>query len=174
VATTLANLIARMEGWLVPGSLAQVNNNPGNLRYVGQAGTTGSYKGYATFSTPEAGWSALERQLRLDAAAGDTVATFINSYAPPSENDTGNYLRFLVAGLGVPASTPLTSVLGQPAAQVSPSVSLPPDYGGVTTDFTGEIPYDTAGVLGDLGQIPWWVWLAMAGGVGLLVFMRRD
>lgn len=175
MASTLATLIARMEGWGKPDVWATLNNNPGNLRNVGQAGVIGTSGGYAVFATPEAGWAALERQLQLDAAAGDTVATFINSYAPPSENDTGNYLRYLVSGLGVPATTPLTSVLGQQTAQVSPQPGGLPDTFGVSTDFTGEIPYDMAGVLGDLGQIPTWVWLGLVAGAGVLVMVKsRD
>lgn len=162
MATTLATLIARMEGWLVPGSLSQINNNPGNLRYVGQAGATGSYQGYATFSTPKAGWAALERQLRLDAAAGDTVETFINSYAPPSENDTGNYLRFLVSGLGVPASTPLSQILG--SGQVAP-----PGTGG-----TSPSSFDLASMFPDLSGVSNWVWLGAVAGIGLLLFIKRD
>lgn len=160
----------------MPGSLSQVNNNPGNLRYVGQAGATGSYKGYATFSTPDAGWSALERQLQLDARSGDTLAKFVSEYAPPVENDTGSYLRYLVNGLGVPATTPLTTILGQQTARVSP----PPqpsgyDYGdgGVSADFGAA--YTEAGILGDLGQIPAWAWLGLVAGAAVLVMVKgRD
>jgi hypothetical protein len=185
MATTLATLIARMEGWGKPDVWATLNNNPGNLRNVGQAGVIGTNGGYAVFATPDAGWAALERQLRLDAAAGDTVATFINSYAPPSENDTGNYLSFLVAGLGVPATTPLTSILGQQVAQVSPPATQTWDYayndgasgdgtgGGVSADFGAA--YNEAGILGDLGQVPTWAWLGLVAGAGILVMVKgRD
>jgi hypothetical protein len=162
MATTLATLIAQMEGWLVSGSLAQINNNPGNLRYVGQAGATGSYKGYATFSTPEAGWAALERQLQLDAASGDTLQKFINEYAPPSENDTSNYLQYLVSGLGVSASTPLSQILGQ-------SQSAPID-----TTETVPTSYDLASMIPDLSGVSNWVWLGAVAGVGLLLYLKRD
>lgn len=111
VASTLAQLIARMEGWLVPGSIAQRNNNPGNLRNVGQAGAVGTRDGYAVFATPQAGWDALDAQIRYDAGRGLTLQQFIFKYAPPSDNnDTVGYLNFLTDGLGVPASTPLSSL----------------------------------------------------------------
>jgi hypothetical protein len=149
-----------MEGWGKPGVWATLNNNPGNLRNVGQAGVIGTSGGYAVFSTPEAGWAALERQIRLDAAAGDTVETFINSYAPPSENDTGNYLRFLVSGLGVPASTPLTNLTGQ----VAP------------VDGSGMVPssYDLASMIPDLSGVSNWVWMGVVLGVGFLLYLKRD
>ena len=41
---TLANAIAQMEGFLVPNSLAQRNNNPGNL--IASPFATGNVGGY--------------------------------------------------------------------------------------------------------------------------------
>ena len=35
------------------------NNNPGNLRFVGQAGATPGEGGFAKFETPQAGLDAL-------------------------------------------------------------------------------------------------------------------
>jgi hypothetical protein len=109
----LAGLIARMEGYYVPGTIAQTNHNPGNLRYAGQTGAIGQNKGYAVFASDDAGWAALNRQLELNASRGDTLEQFINRYAPPSENDTTNYLQYLVKGLGVGASTLLSQLSGQ-------------------------------------------------------------
>jgi hypothetical protein len=129
---------------------------------VGQAGVVGTSGGYAVFASPEAGWTALERQLQIDARAGDTVQTFINSYAPPSENDTGNYLSYLTSGLGVPASTPLSQVLG--SGQVAPA------------DTSGTVPssFDLASMFPDLSGVNNWVWLAAVGGIGLLLYLKRD
>ena len=162
MATTLANLIARMEGWGRTGVWATLNNNPGNLRNVGQAGVIGTSGGYAVFGSPEAGWAALERDLQLKAARGDTVQSMIYAYAPPSQNDTANYLSFLTSGLGVPASTPLSQVLG--TDQVAP------------IDSSGTIPssYDLASMFPDLSGIPLWVWLTAAGGIGMLWFLKKD
>jgi hypothetical protein len=113
----LAGLIARMEGYYVPGTIAQENHNPGNLRYAGQTGAIGQNKGYAVFASDDAGWAALNRQLELNASRGDTLEQFINRYAPPSENDTTNYLQYLVKGLGVGASTLLSQLTGYPATE---------------------------------------------------------
>lgn len=90
--------------------LAKVNNNPGNLRYVGQAGATQGDGGFARFSTPEAGYQALKDQIRLDASRGLTLQAFINKYAPPSENDTDLYLRQMVSATGVSPKTPIKNI----------------------------------------------------------------
>ncbi len=94
--------------------IAYENNNPGNLKFVGQpgasqgspvAGTTGSY--WAKFETPEAGQVALENQIKLDQSKGLTVEQFINKYAPSSENNTSEYLSQFKYNLGVESNTSL-------------------------------------------------------------------
>lgn len=107
----LAAAIARFEGWLVPGTIARRNNNPGNLRSgKGQIGTDSN--GYAIFPNEQTGWDALYRQIDLDTSRGLTLQSFIAKYAPPSENATQGYLNFLVRELGVSADTPLSVITG--------------------------------------------------------------
>jgi len=93
-----------------PGTLAAKNNNPGNLRFVGQPGATQGEGGFAKFATPEAGYSALKNQIRLDQDRGLTLEKFINKYAPPSENNTAQYLSQMEKALGVPRGTPLSQI----------------------------------------------------------------
>ena len=90
--------------------LAQVNNNPGNLRYVGQAGATQGEGGFARFSTPQAGYNALVNQIKLDASRGLTLAQFINKYAPPVENDTGLYVKQMVQATGANPNTKISTI----------------------------------------------------------------
>jgi hypothetical protein len=90
--------------------LARVNNNPGNLRYVGQAGASQGEGGIARFPTPEAGYQALISQIQLDASRGLTLEEFINKYAPPIENDTSLYLRQMVSAVGASPTTPLKNI----------------------------------------------------------------
>jgi len=90
--------------------LAQVNNNPGNLRYVGQSGASQGIGGFAYFPTPEAGVQALKDQIALDAGRGHTLESFINKFAPPSENDTNTYVNQMASALGIPATTPLSQI----------------------------------------------------------------
>lgn len=78
----------------MPGdTLAVRNNNPGNLRFAGQRGAIQGEGGFAKFETPAAGFDALKNQVNLDAGRGHTLGSFINKYAPPTENETEIYLR---------------------------------------------------------------------------------
>lgn len=90
-------------------NLAYVNNNPGNLRFVGQDGAQPGKGGFAKFDTPEAGATALLHQVALDVSRGNTLSTFITKYAPPSENNTKQYIVDASKALGISASTKLTS-----------------------------------------------------------------
>lgn len=90
--------------------LAYVNNNPGNLRFAGQKGAVQGQGGFARFQSPQQGYDALRNQIRLDTGRGHTVGSFINKYAPPSENDTGGYISNVTRSLGVSPNTPLSQV----------------------------------------------------------------
>lgn len=90
--------------------LAYVNNNPGNLRYVGQAGASQGVGGFAFFKTVQDGFNALVNQVKLDASRNHTLASFINKYAPPSENNTSVYQQQLASRLNVPIDTPISQI----------------------------------------------------------------
>lgn len=85
-------------------SRAERNNNPGNLEFRGQRDATredGEGR-FAKFDTPEAGVAALARQLQLYGSRGiDTLEGILSKYAPPSENNTGAYVKALSEKLGV-------------------------------------------------------------------------
>ncbi len=72
-------------------TLAQRNNNPGNLRYVGQAGAQMGADGFAAFATPQAGMAALQNQIGLYGSRGlDTISSIITKYeGGTNPNDTG-------------------------------------------------------------------------------------
>lgn len=109
----LMGLISRMEGWGISNSVATRNNNPGNLKYAGQAGAIDKdSRGYAIFGSPESGWAALQRQIELDASREFSVREFIGKYAPSSENNTSGYLSFVTEGLGIGADEKLSSITG--------------------------------------------------------------
>jgi len=91
-------------------TLAYRNNNPGNLRFVGQAGATQGEGGFAKFATPEAGYEALKSQIQLDASRGLTLGQFINKYAPPTENDTNLYINQISQQTGANANTPISQI----------------------------------------------------------------
>jgi len=83
------------------------NKNPGNLR-TGK-GQTGVKDGYAVFPSEQAGWDALlfdvrskiTGSTRTGLGPGSTLRDFVAVYAPPSENPTSSYLKFVSDSLGI-------------------------------------------------------------------------
>jgi hypothetical protein len=77
--STIAWAFQEHEGFIPPGpgsprgSASYRNNNPGNLKYMGQAGSTGADpKGFAIFGSYDAGWSALIRDINAKLARNPT------------------------------------------------------------------------------------------------------
>ena len=83
-------------------------NHPGNIEAgIGFDGEIegegyGPNKRFAKFKTPQLGIRALKLDLttKLRRFNGD-LAAMINQYAPPSENDTGQYLKVVQQYAGV-------------------------------------------------------------------------
>ena len=100
--------------------LSYVNNNPGNLRYAGQAGAKPGEGGFAAFKSAADGFDALIHQVQIDASRGLSLATFASKYAPPSENNTKKYIGDLVAMLGVSPNTPISQI---PPKQLAAAVA---------------------------------------------------
>ncbi len=106
----LAKAIARQEGFGLPGrNIPTRMNNPGDLMFAHQVGATpnpvtgadGKIRVYASFVTPDAGFTALKNQIRLDAGRGLTLAQFIRKYAPASDgNDPNSYLAYVQRAMG--------------------------------------------------------------------------
>lgn len=124
------NSVARRTGTFAarnnnPGNLSHVQNSSGDwvrgafLRSVGaldlsgvEVDTSGTYtnhpKRFAIFPTYEMGRAAKAKLLfEGDKYKNATIAAAINTYAPPSENNTENYIRSVVTALN-PASPPVT------------------------------------------------------------------
>ncbi len=88
-------------------SLGIRNHNPGNIElgqpWAGLADVQ-RHKRFATFVHPLFGIRAMNRIIRtyINRAGGViTVEQVINTWAPPSENETENYVRFVAGQLGV-------------------------------------------------------------------------
>ena len=93
------------------GTLAAKNNNPGNLRYAGQQGASEGTGGFAKFDSVHEGYLALKRQIQLDASRDHTLGSFINKYAPPTENNTSRYIKKIKNMLGLSTEdTPLYKI----------------------------------------------------------------
>lgn len=95
---TLLSAIATAEGFFVDATIPNKCNNPGDLRYAGQDGSTPSKFGtpipFAQFDSVGRGTAANLRQLCRTIQSGATLRTLIYGWAPPTDgNDTSNYLN---------------------------------------------------------------------------------
>lgn len=100
--TLLAQLIAKQEGYGVPGALPTRSNNPGDLEHApGEMHAPDAPNSVGSFATPEEGWEALDEQLQRYTVErpGITLRQTVYIYAPPNENDTAAYLQFVCEGL---------------------------------------------------------------------------
>ena len=91
----LLEAIAREEGFYVEGSRAQRAHNPGDIEWGKFASAHGALHGdprFAVFPTPADGFNAL-RALLQTSYAQFTLQEAIYRYAPPSENDSDQYLK---------------------------------------------------------------------------------
>jgi hypothetical protein len=131
----ISESIAKREGFYVTQDQARSRgihwptipqrlNNPGDLMFAGQSGATdhpvtgvdGKVRHYAEFESEDAGWTALSRQIMLDAKRGLTLRQFINKYAPAEDgNDPKSYLSQVAAALQAdPNSLLSTAIEDQP------------------------------------------------------------
>ncbi len=173
---SLAAAIQTHEGYF-PGSLSYRQNNPGNLRYAGQAGALPGSAGFAVFPSYDAGLSALKNQIRLDASRGSdaagrpvvTVSDLISSWAPSNENDTGAYIASVSLQTGFDPSAALDSLGGGAVAYVpSPAVG-DSSAGGSSDDISSDsLDLSAVGIASPV-SLP----LAVAGGLVGVLFLSR-
>lgn len=101
-----AEAIATFEGFYKPGSLAKRNRNPGNIRSWGQLP---QHRGFVIFPSEDAGFEALQAQIRKNIKRGLTVNEFFGGkprvypgYAPDSDgNHSKRYAAFVAKRLGI-------------------------------------------------------------------------
>lgn len=113
----LAQAIARYEGYYSTGSVAQRNNNPGNLRSWGNNPVVG---GFAQFPTAETGWVALRSQVQRNIDRGLTLDEFFagkpgtySGYAPSADNNRPlTYAATVANWLGISPGVQLSDAIG--------------------------------------------------------------
>lgn len=152
---TLAQAIAQMEGFNVSGSIAQRNNNPGNLRASPYA-IGKDTNGYAIFPDSTTGWNALNYQLSLYSQRGMDLEQMINVYAPAGDNnDPNSYLHFITGKLGVGPSTTISSLYDNSTVPSdvfsSDSGSNSNESGFATLDFLSGVFSEGDGGIGGVG-----------------------
>ena len=127
----IALAIAQQEGFNTPGTIAQRQNNPGNLR---SWGSNPVINGYAQFPNAQAGWNALYQQIQLNINRGLTMNEFFAGkpgvYAGYSPSADGNapiaYAAFVASRVGVDPNTPLNQVGASPPNPGTPPKAQPP------------------------------------------------
>ena len=97
----LASAIASAEGYFVVGSLPRRNNNPGDLRAAPWLTSPKIINHFVQFPSPASGISGLYHQIALDIARGVSLRGLIEKWAPPSENNTLNYLSETARRVGI-------------------------------------------------------------------------
>lgn len=153
----LVNAIAVQEGPVQ-------NNNPGNLLYAGQAGATGAdYRGFAIFSTLQAGQQAEASQIALNAnrgtcatgAATTTLAEELACLTPPNQNDTSSYIAAVSAATGIDPNAPLQDVLGGGNGVSNGDMALVGQSDSAVTSVDLTDP-TTLLLLAGAGVLAWW------------------
>lgn len=97
----LASAIATAEGYFVSGSLPARNNNPGDLRAAPWLPNPKIVNNFVVFLSPGAGMAGLYHQIALDIARGASLRSLIQKWAPPTENNTQNYLNETARRVGI-------------------------------------------------------------------------
>jgi hypothetical protein len=117
---TICQAIAREEGFGVPNSRSNRNNNPGDIEYGHFAQINGATRieivgvgqtpRFAYFPTPEIGFEAMKKLLASH-YTGMTIAEMLDKYAPPVENQTNSYIANVCAWTGLTPGTVIDQYL---------------------------------------------------------------
>jgi len=161
----IATAIATAEGGLTPGTFPYRTNNPCDI-FVG-----GSTAGY---STMDAGWNACYNQINLILSGQSSIYTpdesiedIAQSYAPASAgNNPSAWAANVASVLGISPNQPLTAVSGGSGAQASPDSTT-----GFLDSLTATLDLNTLSFTDDSGNLTGFGWLAIAGVVGLGVWV---
>lgn len=121
------------------------NNNPGNIEFRREnawRGQTGSDGRFARFETPEDGLRALAIDLGTKGRRGlRSIRSILNTYAPPSDNDTTAYINRVTEGMSRTLGRPVRSTdqLQLNDRQVRGAL-----MGAIIQHENGSQPYDPA------------------------------
>jgi hypothetical protein len=110
----LARVMAQEEGFYVVGSVPSRDHNPLDLRHSNHSSHAGEGPNdIGVIDNDVDGWADAERQLQLYASRGLTLQQMVETLAPPSENNTQQYLDFVCQGMGLPPTATVTEALLQ-------------------------------------------------------------
>jgi RHS repeat-associated protein len=95
------------------GTRAWRNNNPGNItagKFANKHGAIGSAGGFAVFPGEQVGADAQVSLLRTSKYSSLSIDGVVERYAPPSENPTATYQKYVAGQVGVPGSTQISTL----------------------------------------------------------------
>lgn len=118
----LGEVIAREEGYGIPGSLPTRLNNPGDLRHSPHSfHDPNTPNAIGKIANPQWGWDDLERQLRIDAGRGFSIRELIYSYCPAGvdNNDPVSYLEYVCTNVPCEPDSSTAKVLTIPGDHVN-------------------------------------------------------
>ena len=139
-------------------NLPTANNNPGDLRYIGQSGATQGKGGFAGFQDPKTGYAALlnDIQTKINNKPNANLVDFASEYAPASDgNNVAQYAANLANKLGVAPNATLGSLepkigdLAQAIASNEGYISSPsadsnlPGVGALGSQIANQVSQET-------------------------------
>ena len=159
---TVAQAIQTQEGFYA-GTLAFVNDNPGNLTPAGQPGCTPGAGGFCKFPDYATGYAALLNQINLDASRGYTILQFTTKYlggdpANPGTAPGGDpvgYATNIASATGLSVNDPLSAAIA----------------GGFATDPATGLPLGDPGAIGMGMGTPSGTMLAVGVAAALLLVL---
>lgn len=108
----LARVMAQEEGFNVLGSVPNRDHNPLDLRHAPNASHDGEGSNDIGIEPSDAaGWADAERQLQLYATRGMTLRSMVYTLAPPTENNSEQYLDFVCQQMGMTPDTLVSEAL---------------------------------------------------------------
>ena len=119
----LCQVLAKREGYGVPGAIPTVRNNPIDLKHSPHSSHVGiGPNDIGIIDNIEDGWADADRQVELWASRGESLATMvltITGWTPTTGDIEGNnslsYLAFVCSEMGMDASALVSDALKIPA-----------------------------------------------------------
>lgn len=110
------------------------NNNPGNLRYMGRTGPQRARAdgalgleqgGFAMFPSAAAGEHALDAAINRAADAHQSLASFLNQYAPATDsNNTAEYIAVVAQALAAAPSATVDALDGRQRSLLAQTIMV--------------------------------------------------
>lgn len=147
--SSLPIAIGTFEGFQVPGSLAQQNNNPGNLVYSpwesAYGGESNGAGGFASFPDASSGYAALQARLSQLESQGASISDVVNAWAGPqypgnTQASADNYTNFLAQQTGLDPNTPLSQALASQGSMSNFGFTSTPQSKSINSSLTSVNP----------------------------------